>query len=51
MTNQSLARIDKTEALQITKRMLKREWNLAAEAASDSDLRKAPPAGLGKNDN
>jgi len=43
--------ITKTQALQRTKRMLVREWNLPSEPTSDSDLRKAPPAGLGKNDN
>ena len=44
-------KITKTQTLQRTKRMLKREWNLASEPLSDTDLRKAPPTGLGKNDN
>jgi hypothetical protein len=29
--------------------MLVREWNLADEPASDTDLRKTPPNGLGKS--
>lgn len=44
-------KITKTEALGRTKRMLKREWQLAVEPTSDTALRSAPPAGLGKNDN
>jgi hypothetical protein len=31
--------------------MLVREWNLSSEPTSDTDLRNAPPDGLGKNDN
>ena len=46
-----MMQITKTQALQRTKRMLVREWNLPVEPISDMDLRKAPPAGLGKNDN
>lgn len=44
-------RITKTDALKRTKRMLKREWRLASEPTSDSNLRTPPPTGLGKNDN
>lgn len=40
----------KLEALQRTKAMLKREWNLAAEPLSGTKLRDKPPGGLGKND-
>ena len=29
--------------------MMKREWALKKEPASNADLRKAPPTGLGKN--
>ena len=43
--------ITKTQALQRTKQMLDREWNLPSEPTSDTDLREAPPNGLGKNDN
>src|ERR1043165_512261 len=49
--NCSMTKITKTQALQRTKRMLVREWNLAEEPTSDADLRKAPPNGLGKNNN
>jgi len=31
--------------------MLVREWNFNNEPTSDTDLRKAPPDGVGKNDN
>jgi hypothetical protein len=31
--------------------MLVREWNLPTEPTSNTDLRKPPPTGLGKNDN
>src|SRR5205809_5879958 len=44
-------RITKTQALQRTKRMLKREWQLPQEPTRDKPLRGAPPSGLGKNDN
>jgi hypothetical protein len=47
----TMVQITKTQALQRTKRMLVREWNLPAEPASNTDLRKPPPTGLGKNDN
>ena len=43
-------KITKTDALGRTKQMLKREWQLADEPTSDTALRSAPPAGLGKND-
>ena len=46
-----MTKITKIQALQRTKGMLVREWNLPAEPTSDTDLRKAPPGGLGKNDN
>jgi hypothetical protein len=45
-----MVQLTKIEALQRTKRMLSREWNLDSEPTSDMDLRKAPPNGLGKND-
>ena len=46
-----MPKITKLEALQRTKDMLEREWNLPSEPLSDTNLRKAPPNGLGKNDN
>lgn len=46
-----MTKISKTEALQRTKVMLKREWSLPNEPASDTNLRAAPPGGLGQNDN
>jgi hypothetical protein len=46
-----MVQLTKLQALKRTKRMLVREWNLSAELTSDTNLRKAPPAGLGKNDN
>jgi hypothetical protein len=48
---QFMQKITKIGALQRTKRMLVREWNLAAEPTSDAILRTPPPGGLGKNDN
>ncbi|HEV3243835.1 MAG TPA: hypothetical protein VGZ31_05435 [Chthoniobacterales bacterium] len=51
MTNEALTKIDKGEALVRTINMLVREWRLPAPPASDTDLRKPPSAGLGKNDN
>ena len=44
-------KITKTQALQRTKTMLAREWNLPSEPTSETDLRARPPGGLGKNDN
>lgn len=46
-----MGQINKVQALQRTKQMLVREWNLAAEPMTNTDLRKAPPSGLGKSDN
>jgi hypothetical protein len=43
-------RITKVDALERTKRMLQREWNLSTPPPSDKNLRNAPPAGLGKSD-
>lgn len=45
-----MIKITKVQALERTKSMLQREWNLLAEPLSDTDLRKAPPKGLGKSD-
>lgn len=46
-----MMQITKTQALQRTKQMLVREWNIPTEPTSDKDLRKLPPTGLGQNDN
>jgi hypothetical protein len=46
-----MTKIDKIEALQRTKTMLKREWGLSDEPTSDANLRASPPGGLGQNDN
>jgi hypothetical protein len=46
-----MLKITKIQTLRRTKTMQVREWNLNNEPTSDTDLRKAPPDGLGKNDN
>lgn len=44
-------KITRLQTLQRTKAMLKERWKLNEEPLSDTSLRPAPPAGLGKNDN
>ncbi len=46
-----MVQITTLQALQRTKQMLLRAWNLLTEPTSDTDLRKLPPSGLGKADN
>jgi hypothetical protein len=50
MPNESITKIDKGEALVRTINMLVREWKLPTPPASNADLRKPPPGGLGKSD-
>lgn len=45
-----MPKITKTDALDRTKGMLVRKFKLPAEPLSTTNLRKAPPNGLGKND-
>jgi len=42
--------ITRSETLQRTKNMLKREWNLSVEPTSDISLCNLPPGGLGKTE-
>lgn len=41
--------LDKTQALQRTKLLLKREWKLKKQPVSTTNLHTVPPGGLGKN--